>query len=440
MTRLAAFGLVLGIGYVVRHAVPAGAEAQGLAFALGLALIAATLAGEMSEKVRLPRVTGYLLFGLACGPYLANIISRTMARELQVLNGLAVALIALVAGLEIDLSTLRSRLKSLLNYSGVLLGVMYVGLVPLLWAIWPWLPVAPDVHGVPRLAMVAVSAALITSFSPTVTMAVIAESRAAGRFSELMVALVVLADLALIVAFTLAMQFVRWSLGGSEGEEVGIIVRLAWDVVGSLAFGALLGAVFALYLRFVGREVTLVLLALCVILSEAGRHFHFESVLAALSAGLVVQNIAQPQGEALREAVERGALPVLIVFFATAGASLQLDALAAIGLVALLLSAARAGAIWLGTHVATRSSGIDAEHGRLVWMGLIPQAGVTLGLAVIVANEFPEWGRPLETLIVSLIGFHQLVGPVLFRQALVRAGEVGGADRQHAEAQPAPAG
>lgn len=133
-----------------------------------------------------------------------------------------------------------------------------------------------------------------------------------------------------------------------------------------------------------------------MILSEAGRHFHFESVLAALSAGLVVQNIAQPQGEALREAVERGALPVLIVFFATAGASLQLDALAAIGLVALLLSAARAGAIWLGTHVATRSSGIDAEHGRLVWMGLIPQAGVTLGLAVIVANEFPEWGRPLS--------------------------------------------
>ena len=89
---------------------------------------------------------------------------------------------------------------------------------------------------------------------------------------------------------------------------------------------------FALYLRYVGREVTIALLgAVRRSLSQLGPRLHFEPLLAALAAGLVVENIAPPSGDALKDAVERGALPVLIVFFAAAGASLQLDALATIG-------------------------------------------------------------------------------------------------------------
>jgi Kef-type K+ transport system membrane component KefB len=269
----------------------------------------------------------------------------------------------------------------------------------------------------------------VVSFSPTVTIAVIADSRARGPLSELVLALVVIADLALIVMFTLAMQAVRWTLGTAptEGEDVSLLARLAWEIFGSFAFGAIVGSLFAFYLRKIGREVTIMLLALCVVLSQVGAAFHFEPLLAALAAGLVVENIAPPNGDALKDAVERGALPVLVVFFAAAGASLHLDALSSIALIAVAVSAVRfafvraAGVLGARVHVP----GVAPEVSGLAWMGLVSQAGVTLGLTIIVSSEFPEWGARVQTLMVSLIALHELIGPVLFRLALARAGEIG---------------
>ena len=61
-----------------------------------------------------------------------------------------------------------------------------------------------------------------------------------------------------IFAFTLAMQAAGWALGATHGEAVGLAAHLAWDIGGSFAFGAAAGGAFALYLRSVGREMTLV--------------------------------------------------------------------------------------------------------------------------------------------------------------------------------------
>jgi Kef-type K+ transport system membrane component KefB len=435
MRRLLALSILLATVWVVRTTGAEDVAARGTALALGFALIAAALAGDLIERLRLPRITGYLLFGMLCGPYILNLISRPMARDLQLANGLAVALIAFIAGLELNFARLRPRLAAMGRLGATMLLVMYAGLGSLFWIAWPWIPILPEATGVARLALALLTTTVVVSFSPTVTIAVIADSRARGPLSELTLSVVVLADLVLILFFTLAMQFVRWALGDAAAGDVSLLGSLLWEIIGSFAFGAAVGSVFALYLRYVGRELTVVLLGLCVLLSVVGRALHFEPLLAALAAGFVVENIAPPRGDALKSAVERGSLPVLVVFFAAAGASLQLDALATIGLAALLLAGARAGAIWLGARVATRASGIDPEHGRLVWMGLVSQAGVTLGLSALVASEFPTWGRPLETMVVALIAFHQLVGPVLFKQALVRAGEVGRAERELA---PAP--
>jgi uncharacterized protein (TIGR00730 family) len=169
-----------------------------------------------------------------------------------------------------------------------------------------------------------------------------------------------------------------------------------------------------------------------------------EPLLAALAAGLVVENIAPPRGERLRDAIERGALPVLIVFFAAAGASLQIDALAVIGIVAVAVSVLRMGLLRGATHVAGLHAGVPDALRNRVWMGLVSQAGVTLGLTLIVASEFPTWGSQLQVLSVALIAIHELIGPVLFRSALARAGEIGRMDMQDqaldAAAEPLRAG
>ena len=424
--RAVAFTLLIGSVLAARLAMPdeSGAELRATALAFGFALVAAVLAGDLVERLKLPRLSGYLLFGLACGPFAADLITRTMASDLQQINGLAIALIAFVAGLEMNLVQLRASFASLAKLSGVILGGAVIFFSIMFFTMWSMLPLPAMPSTAMQMAVALVVALLAVSFSPTVTIAVIAESRARGPLTRLVMAIVVIADLALIVAFALALQLVRVTSGVMTGEEVGLVAVLSWELIGSVAFGATIGAAFALYLRFVGRELTVVLIAVCVLLASVGRLLHFEIVLASLSAGLVVENIAPPRGDALKTAVERGALPVLVVFFAAAGASLQLDALAAVGGLTLAIAAMRAGMLYLASRVALRWTRM-AEPASLAWMGLISQGGVTLGLASIVAAEFPDWGAAVYTLIIALTAVHVLIGPIVFRTALSKAGEIG---------------
>jgi Kef-type K+ transport system membrane component KefB len=435
--RIAAFLLIIVLMLLLQRTVSADSIAafRSIGLAIGFALVAATLLGEAAERLRLPRLTGYLLFGLLCGPYMLNLLTPAMARQLQVVNGLAIALIALIAGLEINLHRMRARLKALATFAGVIIVITFAGLFAVIALAWPWLPIAPEATGLERLAIAGVVTTLVVSFSPTVTIAVIAESRARGPLSELVLSVVVLADLALILFFTLAMQFARSTAASVPPDDISLFIRLLWDIGGSIAFGALLGGLFALYLRFVGRELTIVLLGLCALITGIASLLHFESLLVALAVGMMVENVAPPEGDALRDAVEKSALPVLVVFFAAAGASLHLDALAEIGPLAVGIALMRVGWVRIGVYLGRRTAGLPPRPAAAAWTGLVSQAGVTLGLTLIVAAEFADWGGRVQTLMVALIALHELIGPMLFRAALAQAGEIGALDLT-----PTPAG
>ena len=422
MARLIALLVIIAVVFVIQRIPPAGGAAT-TALPLGFSLIAAYLLGGVAEWIRLPRLSGYLLFGLLCGPYLLNLITATMARELQLVNGFALALIALVAGLELNVRRLWPQGGVLLTIGGVVIVGTVALLTAFLWLFWPWLSL-PAVGGTQAgLAVALVTATLVASFSPTVTIAVVAEARSRGPLTDLVTAIVILADLVLIVVFALSMQFARWTLGSAHAE-VGLGAQLSWEIFGSLAFGATVGALFAFYLRFVRRELTLALLGVCALLAVVAPLLHFDLILAALAAGLVVENLAPPEGDDLREAIERGALPLLVLFFAAAGASLQLDVLAVAGGVALLLAIVRLGILRATAAIGVRFAGIADTPARFVWMGLVSQAGVTLGLATIAAAEFPGWGEQVRTLVIALTGLHVLAGPILFKAGLRRAGEI----------------
>lgn len=431
VVRLTALCIVFGVAVIARRLAPAGGlEGPSGALAFGFALVAAAIVGDLVDRLRLPRVTGYLLLGLLCGPFVANILTPPMARDLELANGLAVALIAFISGLEMNAARLWPRIAVIGKVGGAAIAVTWCGLFALLVAAWPWLPILPEATGLPRLAIAAVVATLVTSFSPTVTLAVLADSRARGPFSELVLAVAILGDLVLIVLFAITMQLARWTAGSAAASDVGFMVQLAWEILGSLAFGAIVGSAFALYLRGIGRETTVVLIGVSIVLATISGRLHFEPVLAALAAGLVVENIAPPRGDALRQAVENGSAPILIVFFVAAGAALDIEALAAFGLPALALAIARAGLIGVGNRIGANVAGTGLDGGGMLWLGLISQAGVTLGLAFIVASEFPEWGPRVRTIVVALVALHQVVGPVLFRLALARSGEVGKMDER----------
>jgi trehalose-6-phosphate synthase/Kef-type K+ transport system membrane component KefB len=425
VSSLVALALAVAAMVAVRElGVRTTADSAATALALGFALLGASVTGDALRRFHLPRVTGYLLFGIIVGPSVGNLITLAMAGQLQVVTGVATTLIALIAGLTLSVERLGSRLAAITSATGVALVVALVGLSAVAWIAWPWLPIAPEAAGSQRWVILTLLIVMVVSFSPTMTAAVVADSGARGRLSDTVLAIVVLADLVMLVLFSISMQVARFVFGTGEGQGGEVLARLAWEIGGAVAFGVLIGVLFALYLRYIGREVTLVLLAVCVVLSQVGTTQQLQPLLAALAAGVVIENLAVAQGDSLRAAVRRGAPPVLVVFFVAVGASLRLDALSAIGVSAIALCVVRIGFIKLGLTAGARWSGLADPVANHAWTGLVSQAGITLGFASVVAGEFPGWGNQLQLLLVASIAVNELVGPVLFRRGLVQSGEL----------------
>jgi trehalose-6-phosphate synthase/Kef-type K+ transport system membrane component KefB len=423
--RLLALALVIGAMVAVRElGVRTTAGSAATALALGFALTGASVMGDALRRFHLPRVTGYLLFGIAVGPSLGNLITESMATQLQVVTGVATTLIALIAGLTLSVERLGSRLAAIARTTAVTVVVALVGVSAAAWIAWSWLPIAPEATGAQRLVMLGLLSVMAVSFSPTMTAAVVADSGARGRLSDTVLAIVVLADLAMLVLFSVSMQLAHVVFDTGGGQSVDLLARLAWEIGGAVAFGVLIGVLFALYLRYIGREVTLVLLAVCAVLSQVGTTQQLQPLLAALAAGVAIENLAVAQGDSLRAAVRRGAPPVLVVFFVAVGASLRLDALAAIGLGAAALCVIRLGLIRIGLRAGVRASELTQPVADHAWTGLVSQAGITLGFASVVAGEFPGWGHQLQLLLVASIAINELVGPILFRRGLAQAGEL----------------
>ena len=425
MTRVVAVALVVAAMIVVREIGPApGSQERATALALGFALVAALVTGEFLRRFRLPRLTGYLLFGLLIGPYLGNVITEAMARQLLTVNGIATTLIAFIAGLTLNFERLERRVSGAGAITAVTLIVAMCGLGIIAWVLWPWLPIAPDAGGMRKLAMISLLVVVVVSFSPTMSAAVITETGARGKLSDFVLAIVVLADIVVLVLFSFLMHFARAEFSAVALADVSMLARLSWEIGGAVAFGSLVGALFALYLRYIGREVTLALLVVSLVLSQVGVSQRVEPLLAAMAAGIVIANFAVAQGETLKAAIQSGALPLLVVFFVAIGASLRLDTLAVAGMTAIALAAARIGLIWIGVQAGLAAARVRGASGEYIWTGLISQAGITLGLAATVAAEFPTWGTQVQMLLVALIAIDELIGPALFRTGLGRAGEI----------------
>ena len=54
--------------------------------ALGFTLVVAYLAGKMIEKIKLPKITGYLIAGILTGPYFLDLLSVQVVKNLQLID------------------------------------------------------------------------------------------------------------------------------------------------------------------------------------------------------------------------------------------------------------------------------------------------------------------------------------------------------------------
>ena len=76
-----------------------------------------------------------------------------------------------------------------------------------------------------------------------------------------------------------------------------------------------------------------------------------------------------------------------------------------------------------GAYVGARFARAPANVAKHVGWCLLPQAGVALGLGLLAAERSPEFGGTILSLLIGTTFLFELLGPVVTRVSLKRAGE-----------------
>lgn len=442
MRRLFVLGLLFGGMQLIRPLGAAGYGSEAL-LAFGFLILAAYAAGELAVALRVPKLVGYLLAGVAFGPYALNTVGADAVADLAPVSSLAIALIAFLAGAELRWAEVRERGAAILRILGAELSVSLVVITGFLIVVRNYVVF---LRGSPWSAVIAFSivfASIAIVHSPAVTMALLAETRARGPVSRTSLGVVLISDVVVVLVLTATLALARL-LVPTTGSDVPALTigAVGWEVGGAVLVGAVIGVLVALYLRFVRRELFLFAVMVAFFGAEVSSLLRVEPLLTLIAAGFVAENASEREhGAALREAMERAAAPVFVVFFALAGAQIALPQLAELWPLVLPLALIRGGAIWAGSRLGVRWSGIKGDEAGLLrrhlWSGLIPQAGVAIGLSAVVAHTYPARGEGIRALFLALVAVNQALGPILFRRALDRSGEIAKDERPAlAEAPP----
>lgn len=395
---------------------------QSTSLAFGFLLLFAFLGGKIIQRLKLPRITGYLLAGMICGPYILKLLQTSDVRDFQLFDGLALSLIALTAGGEMKLSGIKKRIGTISSLVLMQSVFIIVGFLAIGFFLKPYIPFVAQMTVAQNTAVWLLLGTLATATSPSTTIAVINETGAKGPVSDLVLATAVFKDFFIIVFFAFALSFSRVLMESGTGFDLGFLLNILRDIGGSLLIGGAVGAAVILYLRFIQRDITLFILGVAFFTYQISHHHGFHPLLICLLAGFLVENYS-PHGDRLIQAIEKSSLPVYVVFFAISGASLDLNALRSVWPLALLLVVWRGGLKFVGTSVGAGISGEDPLVRRLAWSGFISQAGVALGMAIVIERTFPGWGGTFKTIVLAVIAINQVIGPILLQKMIYRIGE-----------------
>lgn len=423
MRRLITLALLLGGMQLI---LPLGERGQGSQTLLwfGFLILAAYTIGELATTLGLPKIVGYLIAGVLLGPHGLAMITADGVYRLTPISDLAIALIAFLAGAELRWSEVKESGVLLVKIAGVELLLTFTVMFGALYAFQDFIPFLGAMPSGYVIAFALLFSAIAIVHSPAVTMALLTETGARGPVARTTLGVVLVSDVAVVLFFSLALAFARALVppsGAAAAPSVGLVV---WEIAGAILVGAILGGAVALYLRYVGKQLFFFAILVAFFGLTIAQIAHVEVLLTLLTAGFVMENVSEgEQGRPLLHAMERSAAPVFVVFFALSGAKIAVGQVAQLLPLVIPIALLRAGAIWAGVQIGSRWAGAEPGVRKHAWMGLISQAGVAIGLSSIVAEAYPEQGVALATLLLALIAVNETVGPILFRRALVKAGE-----------------
>ncbi|MDF1536341.1 MAG: cation:proton antiporter [bacterium] len=396
---------------------------------LGILLLAGYAGGRMARAINLPRLTGYILVGMALSPSLTGILDRNfLDHGLALVTDIALGIIAFTIGGALELDRIRKLGRQILVITMfeslsafVLVSLAAAFLYPLFHSRELGSPAT-------NASVALLLGAMCVATAPAAVLGVIHEYKAKGPMTTTILGVVTLDDGVALVLFSVA-SGIAGSLGGGDASWVRYVFLEPGREIGlSLAIGGTMGLFFKLVIPTVRRKMSLLGISLGAIFTASGLAltFHASPLLTCMMLGFVMANIMN-HPEQWFEAVERVEEPVMAMFFVVAGAHLDISAITTAGGLAAIITTMRAFGKYSGGFLGAVASGASLELRRYLPMGLLPQAGVSIGL-VLAAKEFipdPQVAGVMVNAVLASVIVNELVSPVLVRFALTKAGEVG---------------
>lgn len=389
---------------------PAWPLALGGLVLFGALLIAGLLGGELAQRLLgLPRITGYVLVGIAFGPETLGVLETPLTGEARALIDLALGLVVFELGHRLDFEWLRKNPWLALAAIGESSGAFFAIYAAMLYFEYP-----------PLLA--AGAAAVGTATSPAVVMLVAHELRASGQLTERMILFTAVNCVFAFVALTLLLPFLHLQ------HEADLRTALLHPIY-LLGGAALLGfAACQLMLVFAGwlgkREDRqfILLVALVVLVVGLARAAGLTVVVALLAFGILARNLDYDHVLLPLRFGYAGQLLFVLLFVLT-GASLVFHGLETTSLVVTAYVAVRFLGKALAILLFGRLSGLRAGGAGLLSVALLPMSGVAVIMVHDTEALFPGFGAELAAVVLSAVALLELVGPLATQFALRRAGE-----------------
>ncbi len=397
---------------------------------VGLILATGLVFGEAAKRLGLPKVTGYIIAGLVLNPATVPLIPPSFPKHTDLVTDIALSFITFSVGGTLVLSKLRSLGKSILTIVvfeaefallGVVLGVVLVGSLAGGAMFPPW---SRDL-----LAFSLLLGALASPTDPSATLAVMHEYRAKGPVASTIMGVAALDDAVGVMNYSLCVAAAR-ALTGVSGAADFHLWQPLFQIGGGISVGIVVGLLLNQATKRMPQEtegalIVMLFAALSLCFGIAGT-LGVDQLLATMTMGAVVVN-TNPRQDRIFHLLERYTEELIFVlFFTLSGMHLNYTALfGALGFTLVYVLSRATGKI-AGTRLAARLTGAPVTVRRHAAFGLIPQGGIVIGLALMI-RSYPGFEAFADSLIGIVIGatvIHELVGPVLSKMALARAGEI----------------
>lgn len=392
---------------------------------LAVMLFSGFLMTRLTKLAHLPNVTGYILAGVLIGPCVLNLIPETVQNGMDFVTDVALAFIAFGVGKYFKLGRLRKNGRSVLILT-VFESLIAALLVFLVMAFVFRLPIPFSL----------LLGAIGSATAPASTIMTIRQYKAKGQFVDILLQIVALDDAVALLAFSVCAAIAQAMESGGGISPKAVLLPILWNLL-ALAAGALAG--FLLH-KLIGENRSSqhrLVLVTALLLSITGfcTSLDISPLLACMVMGAVYINVSG--NKKVFKQVNGFTPPIQLLFFALSGMRMDLTALKAAGLIGVVYFLVRiigkyAGA-WLGAVLGKASVPIR----RYLGLALIPQAGVSIGLALLGQRILPaESGALLSTIILSSGVLYEMIGPACAKAAIFLSGSV---PKPEPEPEPSPA-